>query len=89
MTIKKGMHNKERTFNDVGVVVTLILFHSVRDKVRLDIPYMVLITCKKCKDINYLTSKASGNLTDFGYKCRYCNTINRMTLEDGELKKQE
>jgi hypothetical protein len=28
-------------------------------------------------------------LTDFGYKCRYCNTINRIALEDGELKKQE
>jgi hypothetical protein len=29
------------------------------------------------------------NLTDFGFKCRNCNTINRITLEDGELKKQE
>jgi phage FluMu protein Com len=27
-------------------------------------------------------------LTDFGFKCRYCNTINRITLENGELKKQ-
>ena len=26
---------------------------------------------------------------DFGYKCRNCNTINRITLEDGDLKKQE
>jgi RNase P subunit RPR2 len=48
---------------------------------------MVLITCKKCGDINYLTSKALGNVT--GYKCRNCNTINRITLEDGELKRQE
>jgi hypothetical protein len=32
---------------------------------------------------------ALGNLTDFGYKCRYCNTINTITLEDGELKKQK
>ena len=45
--------------------------------------------CKKCGDINYLTSKALGNLTDFGFKCRYCNTINSITIEDGELKKQE
>ena len=29
------------------------------------------------------------NLTDFGYKCRNCNTINRITLEDGELKQHE
>jgi hypothetical protein len=42
---------------------------------------MVLITCKKCGDINDLTSKALGNLTDFGFKYRYCNTINRVTLE--------
>jgi hypothetical protein len=50
---------------------------------------MVLITCEKCGGINYLTPEALGNLTDFGFKCRYCNTINRITLKDGELKKQE
>jgi hypothetical protein len=50
---------------------------------------MVLITCKKCGDINYLNSKALGKVTDFGFKCRYCNTINRITLDDGKLKKQE
>jgi RNase P subunit RPR2 len=50
---------------------------------------MILITCKKCEDINYLASETLGNLTDFGYKCRSCNTIIRITLEDGELKKQE
>jgi hypothetical protein len=48
---------------------------------------MVLITCKKCGDINYLTSKALGNLTDFGFKYRYCNAINRITLKDGELNR--
>ena len=35
----------------------------------------------------YLTSETLGNLTDFGFKCRYCNTINRITIE--ELKKRE
>ena len=50
---------------------------------------MVPITCKKCGDINYLTSEALDNLTDFGYKCRNCKTINMITLEDGELEKQE
>jgi hypothetical protein len=54
-----------------------------------NITYMVLITCKKCADINYLNSEALGNLTDFDFMCRYCNTINGVTLEDGELKKQE
>jgi hypothetical protein len=43
----------------------------------------------KSGDINYLNSEALGNLTDFGFKCRYFNTINRITLEDGELNKQE
>jgi hypothetical protein len=37
----------------------------------------------------YLTSEVLDNLTDFGYKCRNCNTINRITLKDGELKKQK
>jgi hypothetical protein len=35
------------------------------------------------------TSEALGNLTDFGYECRNCSTINRITLEDGQLTKQE
>jgi hypothetical protein len=29
-----------------------------------------------------------GNVTEFSFKCRYCNTINRITLKDGKLKKQ-
>jgi hypothetical protein len=35
-----------------------------------------------------LTSEALGNLTDFGAKCEKCETINTITLEEGELKKQ-
>jgi hypothetical protein len=30
-----------------------------------------------------------GNITDFGAKCERCETINTVTLEKGELKKQE
>jgi hypothetical protein len=36
-----------------------------------------------------IISEALGNLTDFGFKSHYCDTINRITLEKGELKKQE
>ena len=43
---------------------------------------------QEMRRINYLTSHALGNITDFGEKCRNCNTINRITLEDGELKKE-
>jgi hypothetical protein len=50
---------------------------------------MVVYTYKKCGELNYLTPHALGNLTDFGYKCRNCDTINMITLKDGELKKQE
>jgi hypothetical protein len=53
----------------------------------MNIPIMVLITCKKCGELNYLTPYVFCNLTDFGYKCLRCTTINRMTLENGELKK--
>ena len=50
---------------------------------------MVLITCKKCGDINYRTFETLSNVTDFGHKCRNYDIIDRITLEDGELKKQE
>jgi RNase P subunit RPR2 len=70
-------------------IIKKIVGVTVLHKVQSEYSYMVLITCKKCGDINYLTSEALGKLTDFGYKCRNCNTINRITLEDGELKKQE
>jgi hypothetical protein len=63
--------------------------YGILIKYILDIQYVVLITRKKCGDINYLTSEALGNLTDFGLKCRYCITINRITLKDGEPKKQD
>jgi RNase P subunit RPR2 len=55
----------------------------------LNIHNVILITCKKCGDISYLNSVTSGSVTDFGYKCRNCNTIYRITLKDGELKKHE
>jgi hypothetical protein len=61
---------------------------KVIDKVLSGIHYMVLLTCKKWGDMSHLTFKL-GSVTDFGYKCRNCNTINKITLEDGELKKQE
>jgi hypothetical protein len=46
-------------------------------------------TCKKCGEPNYLTPHAFWNITDFGAKCEKCDTINTITLEEGELKKQE
>jgi phage FluMu protein Com len=49
---------------------------------------MVVITCKECGELNYLTRHAFWNITDFRAKCPKCNTINTVTLENGELKKQ-
>jgi hypothetical protein len=49
---------------------------------------MVVITCKECKESIYLTPHAFWNMTDFGAKCERCGTINMITLEQGELKKQ-
>ena len=54
----------------------------------LNISYMVLITCKKCGELDYYTSKAFWNITDLGVKCTNCNTLNTITLENGELRKQ-
>ena len=50
---------------------------------------MVVITCKECKESIYLTPHAFWNITDFGAKCPKCNATNTITLEKGELKKQE
>jgi hypothetical protein len=50
---------------------------------------MVVYSRKKCGDINYLTPHAFWNISDFGAKCEKCETINKITLEEGELKKQE
>lgn len=65
---------------DIGV--------SVIDKVQTNIPFMVVYTCKKCRELNYLTPHAFWNITDFCAKCKKCETINTITLEEGELKKQ-
>jgi hypothetical protein len=54
----------------------------------LIIPIMVVCACKKCGEPNYLTPHAFWNITDFGAKCEKCETINRITLEKRELKKQ-
>jgi hypothetical protein len=70
----------------VRCVARIMLTSLIR--YNLNVHLVVLITCKKCEDINYLNSEALENLTDFGAKCRYCNTINRIILKDGELKKQ-
>ncbi|MGB7559636.1 MAG: hypothetical protein WBM37_14080 [Nitrososphaeraceae archaeon] len=50
---------------------------------------MVVYSCKKCGELNYLTPHAFWNITDFGAKCEKCETINMITLETRELKKQE
>jgi DNA-directed RNA polymerase subunit RPC12/RpoP len=50
---------------------------------------MVVYSCKKCGELNYLTPHAFWNMTDSGAKCENCGTINTITLEKGGLKKQE
>jgi hypothetical protein len=49
---------------------------------------MYVYACKKCGELNHLTPHTSWNITDFGAKCEKCETINTITLEEGELKKQ-
>jgi hypothetical protein len=45
------------------------------------------VQCKKCGELNYLTPHAFWNISDFGARCERCETINTITLENGELKK--
>lgn len=47
---------------------------------------MVVYTCKKCGEPNFITPDAFWNVTDCGAKCEKCETINTVTLEKGELK---
>jgi len=49
---------------------------------------MVVYSCKNCGELNYLTPHALWNISDYGAKCDKCETINTITLEKGELKKQ-
>ena len=48
---------------------------------------MVVYTCKKCGEPNYLTPHAFWNISDLGIKCKECGTINTITIENGGLKK--
>jgi phage FluMu protein Com len=66
---------------------TYIVSVTVIDKVLLNILFVVVYTCKKCDELNYLSPTAFWNITDFIYKCPKCNAINTITLENGELKK--
>jgi hypothetical protein len=49
---------------------------------------MVVITCKEFKETIYLIPHIFWNISDVGVKCEKCNTMNTITLENGELKKQ-
>lgn len=49
---------------------------------------MVVIICKECDELNYLTPHAFWNKDDFDAKCEKCETTNMITLEQGEHKKQ-
>jgi hypothetical protein len=52
-----------------------------------NITSMVVYSCKKCGELNYLTPHAFWNITDFGAKCEKCETKNTVTIVMGELNK--
>jgi hypothetical protein len=62
---------------------------TVPHKVPLNVTPVLVYSCKKCGKPNCLTPRAFWNISDFGAKCEKCETKNTMTLEKGELKKQE
>ena len=41
----------------------------------------------QCGELDYDTSKAFWNITDFGAKCEKCGTINKATIVMGQLRK--
>jgi hypothetical protein len=65
-----------------------IFYVNVLDKVLYGYYAYGCISCKKCGELNFLTPHGFWNISDFGAKYEKCETINRITLEKGELKKQ-
>jgi phage FluMu protein Com len=59
---------------------TYIVGVTVIDNVFLNIFFVVLYTCKKCDELNYLSPTAFWNIFSFGVKCPKCETINTITL---------
>lgn len=47
---------------------------------------MVVITCKDCGNLIYLAPHAFWNIADSGARYEKCETINMITLENGNLK---
>lgn len=50
---------------------------------------MPVIFCKECKETIYLDPHTYWTISDTTIRCEKCNTINTITLENGELKKQD
>jgi hypothetical protein len=50
---------------------------------------MHLYIVKNAETLIISLPESLGDMTDFGYKFRYCYMINRITQENGELRKQE
>jgi hypothetical protein len=63
------------TFNSSGQMY--IAGVTVPHKVLLDIPCMVVYSCKKCGELNYLTPHAFWNIAEFDAKCEKGNLRNR------------
>jgi hypothetical protein len=59
---------------------------NVLAKVQSGYYSMVVYSCKKCGELNYLTPHAFWDIADFGAKCEKCETTNTITLEEGNLK---
>ncbi|HJY14949.1 MAG TPA: hypothetical protein VJ225_02885 [Nitrososphaeraceae archaeon] len=70
------------------VVICISLALTYLIKYSLDIPVKVVYTFRKCGRLNYLAPHTFWNITDFGVQCEKSETINSLTLEEGELKKQ-
>jgi hypothetical protein len=49
---------------------------------------MVVYSCKKCGEPNFLTPHAFWNISDFSAKCEKCETTNSITLKNVEPKKK-
>ena len=85
--LNEGMTFKH-TFEEPGMG-WIATKHAMMSLIKqfLDIPFMVVYSCKKCGELNNLTPHAFQNITGFGAKCEKCETINTVTLENGALKK--
>jgi hypothetical protein len=77
-----------RLHNGFGNSSTILTGANAIDIVHSEYSIYSPLHYKKCGEYRYLTPHAFWNVNNLNVKCKDCGTINVITIENGELKKQ-